>query len=196
MNRMDDPNFFKRYLINRMEQENATYDEGDILFAVKHRETKAFPDDWDKKCHLEKHIIGDPDDPTAPDLFPFSIHAVCGANYYLEEGIGKGSYLFLILERCLKLDKGIEIIGKMVTCSDCAGKTILNSNARLFANGAISVIPLPFPQETLQGTKEKLEAIWQEHLILPHPQCESDGHRTSFIGNPYLCQRCGHYGRN
>ena len=106
------------------------------------------------------------------------------------------NYLFLILERTIKIANGIEIIGNVVDCSDCAGATILNINARLFGNGAIGVIALEFPKETLTETKTKLEALWEEHLILPHPECESEGHQKSTMSHTYLCQRCGKYLKN
>ena len=184
---------FIRYMQNQMEQENAEYNEGDILLCIEDRETGEFPSDWDNLCHLSDWVIGDPDDPLAPDLFPFSIHAVCGANYYLRGRGGAQNYLFLILERAIKIPNGIEIIGNQVTCPKCAGETILNINSQLHRNGVIGVIALQFPKETLTETRQQLEALWEEHLVLPNQECETEGHQRSTLGNPHLCQRCGKY---
>ena len=54
--RIDDPDFFRRYIMNRMEQENASYDEGEILFGVQDKATEKIPKDWDQKCHLSHWI--------------------------------------------------------------------------------------------------------------------------------------------
>ena len=50
--RIDDPDLFRRYIENQIEMGNASYDEEDILFAIKNKETKEFPEDWDKNATL------------------------------------------------------------------------------------------------------------------------------------------------
>ena len=50
--RIDDPDFFRRYIENQIEMGNASYNDGDILFAIKNKETKEFPEDWDKNATL------------------------------------------------------------------------------------------------------------------------------------------------
>ena len=189
--KMGDSEFFLRYMMNAFEQERASYDEGNTLLGIWERSTNKHPKDWDKLRHLAHQITGDPDDPHAPDLFLFSIHAICGAEYHIKQGTAEGSYEFLIQERCIKIANGIEIIGNQVTCPNCAGNTIVEINSRLFGPSMTAQATQGIPREDLNTIKIKLEALWEEHLVLPHPECQSKGH---IIGmHPNFCQRCGSF---